>query len=84
MLSIIYDYPTVTSLKNPTVKKANAFVDIGSHYSVPGNYLVEFFPWMRYIPSSMAGWKKLAEERFADYNKMFLDMFYAVEARIVM
>ena len=83
MLSVVYDLPTVTSPDNPTVTKVNAFMERISQYGVPGSYLVEFFTWMKYIPSSIAKWKKEAEEGYAEYSRMFIGMFCDVENRIV-
>ena len=84
MLSVIYDLPTVSSPNDPTVTKVNAFMERLSHYIIPGKYLVEFFTWMKYIPSSIAKWKKGAEEEYAEYSRMFIGMFRDVENRIVM
>jgi hypothetical protein len=61
VLSVVYDLPTISSTNYPIVVKINEFADIGVDYANPGNYLVEFFTWMKYIPSSVAKWKRLAE-----------------------
>ena len=74
----------VLSTDDPTVVKTNAFNGIAIDYGNPGNYLVEFFPWMKYIPSSMAKWKRVAEEQHKEYSEMFMGMFREVEDRIVM
>jgi len=84
MLSVIYDLPMVSSTDDPTVMKVNRFAEIGVEYGQVGNYLVEFFTWMKYIPSSVASWKRLAEERYKEYSDMFVGMFCEVEDRIVM
>jgi len=84
VLSVVYDHPTITSVDDPTVAKINGFAAAGSEYAYPGNYLVEFFTWMKYIPSSIAKWKRVAEERSKKYSKMFEDMFREVEDRIVL
>ena len=83
LLSVVYDLPTVSSPDDPTVTEVNAFIERLSHYTFPGNYLVEFFTWMKYIPSSVAKWKKEAEEGYAEYSRMFIGMFRDVENRIV-
>ena len=82
-LSVLYDHPMVLSADDPTVREVNRFAEIGVDYSLPGNYLVEFFPWMKYIPSSIAKWKRTAEERHKKYSAMFEAMFRDVEVRIV-
>ena len=57
-------------------------MDRVADYGNAGNYLVEFFPWMLYIPSSLAKWKREAQEGFKFYSVFFSDMFREVENRI--
>ena len=83
VLSVMYDLPSVSSAHDPTVIKINKFTDTLIDYASPGHYLVEIFPWMKYIPSSMAGWKRKAEGEFQEYSKVFGGMFSQVEDRIV-
>ena len=52
-------------------------------YASPGNYLVEFFPWMLYIPESLARWKREANAGYRFFSEMFIGMFHDVEIRIV-
>jgi len=74
----------VSSTDDPTVIKVNRFVEIGADYAQLGNYLVEFFPWMKYIPSSVASWKRLAEELYEESSDVFVGLPREVEDRIVM
>ena len=83
VLSVVYDLPTASSVDDPIVAKINNFVHTGIDFSHPGNYLVEFFPWMKHIPSSLAKWKRVAEEQSKEYSEMFVGMFRDVEDRIV-
>ena len=83
VLSVVYDLPMVPSADDPTVVRVNRFVDTFRHYGQLGNYLVEFFTWMKYIPSSVASWKRLAEERYEEYSHLFVGMLHEVEDRIV-
>jgi len=82
-LSVLYDLPMVLSIDDPAVVKINTFNVISTEYGQLGNYLVEFFTWMKYIPSSVASWKRLAEERHKEYSNVFVGMFREVENRIV-
>lgn len=50
VLSVIYGYPTVTS-EDRTVEIIDDFAERITLAAYPGTYLVEFFPWMRRIPS---------------------------------
>jgi len=83
VLSVVYDLPAVSSPTDPTVVKVNAFAATAGDYAYPGRYVVEFLTWMKYIPSSMAKWKRVAEERHKEYSDMFVGMFREVEDRIV-
>ena len=83
ILSVAYDHPTISSTDDPTVREVDTFSEIAVEYGLPGNYLVEFFPWMLYIPSSIAKWKRMAQERQKKYSAMFEAMFCDVEDRIV-
>ena len=81
VLSVVYDLPTISSTNDPIVVEINEFAEIGVGYSIPGNYLVEFFKWMKYISSSVAKWKRLAEARSKHYSGMFVGMFRDVGDR---
>ena len=74
----------VSSTDDPTVIKGNRFLEVAIDYSHLGNYLVEYFTWMKYIPSWIASWKRLAEEQYEEYSDMFMGLFREVEDRIVM
>ena len=83
ILSIVYDIPSVSLADNPTVTNINKFTDIVVEYANPGNYLVEFFPWMLYIPSSVAKWKREAREGYHYFTEIFGGMVHDVQHRIV-
>ena len=83
ILSIVYDIPTVSSADDPTVTHINKFTEIAADYASPGNYLVEFFPWMLYIPSSLAKWKREAREGHHQFSEFFCSMVHDVQHRIV-
>ena len=51
ILSVVYGRPPVTSEEDNTVKLINDFTDRITRAIYPGTYWVEFFPWMRHIPS---------------------------------
>jgi len=84
VLSVVYDLPMIPSADDPTINKVDAFNVVFIDYGHFGNYLVEFFPWMKYIPSSVANWKRIAEEQYKEFSDMFVGMVREVEDRIVM
>ena len=51
ILSIVYGYPAITSEQDRNAEVINDFAGRISHAAYPGNHLVEFFTWMRHIPS---------------------------------
>ena len=51
VLSVVYDQPVIKSETDQNVKLINDFVQRLTRAAYPGAHLVEFFPWMRYIPS---------------------------------
>jgi hypothetical protein len=49
--SVVYGYPTIKSDQDPTIEFVNDLIHRVTRAALPGAHLVEFFPWMRYIPS---------------------------------
>jgi hypothetical protein len=49
-MSILYDYPSVLSEHDAIIEEIYTFTSRVSDTMVPGNFLVELFPWMMYIP----------------------------------
>jgi hypothetical protein len=49
--SVVYGHPTIKSDQDPTVEFVNGLIHRVTCAALPGAHLVEFFPWMRYIPS---------------------------------
>ena len=50
-LSIVYGYPTLASDQEQVVRVINNFTSRLFLAVITGAYLVEFFPWMRHLPS---------------------------------
>ncbi|KAH9966016.1 cytochrome P450 [Russula dissimulans] len=82
ILSVLYGYPTIISEQDQTVEAINNCADRLTHAAYPGAHLVEFFPWMRYIPSSLAKWKRVAANSFKKDSEMFEGLFHTVEANV--
>ncbi|KAH9958534.1 cytochrome P450 [Lactifluus volemus] len=63
VLSVIYGQPPIKSEDNHIVDSdlIDNFLYRLTRAAYPGAYLVEVFPWMRYIPSRLAKWKRNAE-----------------------
>jgi len=54
VLSVVYDQPTIKTGQDHPVKLINDFVQRLARAAYPGAHLVEFFPWIRYIPPRFA------------------------------
>lgn len=50
-MGMIYDHPPIASELAPSVQKVNDLVARLTRAGAPGAHLVEFFPWMIYIPA---------------------------------
>ncbi|KAH9022270.1 cytochrome P450 [Lactarius pseudohatsudake] len=64
ILSINYHLPSMESEDDPALIGIVDHVRRVAHELEPGARLVEFFPWMRYIPSRFAKWKRDTQHWF--------------------
>ncbi len=51
MLSVSYHFPPVESEDDPRVVGIASFLRRVMHEMQPGTRLVEYIPWLRYVPS---------------------------------
>ncbi|KAI9457948.1 cytochrome P450 [Lactarius psammicola] len=79
MLSINYDLPPINSEKDPVVVDIMGHVERLLHELQSGNRLVEFFTWMKYIPSRFAKWKRDTEYGYIQASLMFEGLLGKVE-----
>ncbi|KAF8903851.1 cytochrome P450 [Mucidula mucida] len=80
MLSILYNHPTLSSTADaPIIAEVKDLNSAIAYAAFPGTYLVEFFPWMKYLPSSIAPWKRKAEAHSKRATKTFVDLFLSVD-----
>lgn len=60
VMTVIYDTSPIVSELDSSVKAVNDFVARLTRAALPGAHLVEFFPWMMYIPSRcVTFWRRL-------------------------
>ncbi|KAI0270344.1 cytochrome P450 [Russula aff. rugulosa BPL654] len=81
-LSAVYGYPTLTSEQDNVVVVVNEFAERLFKAVYMGAHLVEFFPWLRHIPSSLAKWKRDAEAWYRHDSETFEGLFHPVEAKV--
>ena len=53
IMSILYDYPTLMSEHDMTIDEIDNYNKRAAYAAKPGNFFVEFFPWMIYIPERL-------------------------------
>jgi hypothetical protein len=58
VMSVTYDTPPIISELDSSVKAVNDFVARLTRAALPGAHLVEFFPWMMYIPNRYVKFKR--------------------------
>ncbi|KAI0060313.1 cytochrome P450 [Artomyces pyxidatus] len=79
IMSILYDLPTIRSLDDINIKNIDAHIERLADVTNPGNYLVELLPWMKYIPSKFAKWKRDGEFWYAKDSAMFESLVHGVQ-----
>ncbi|KAI0294297.1 cytochrome P450 [Multifurca ochricompacta] len=71
LLSVNYHHPPTQSEDDPIVVALANHVRRLLHEMEPGVRLVEFFPWLRYIPSRFTQWKQNARFYYNHDSLMF-------------
>ncbi|KAK7449178.1 hypothetical protein VKT23_013327 [Stygiomarasmius scandens] len=70
VMSVVYATPPVEE-NDPSVKNVNDHVNRLTRANLPGAHFVQFIPWLRYVPASLAAWKRNALEWHAHDSRMF-------------
>jgi len=73
--------PPRQSANDSLILKFNHFHEILINAVSPG--LIEYFPWVQYLPAAIIPWKKNAQKGFIELSTFFLDLFREVERRMV-
>ncbi|KAI0270341.1 cytochrome P450 [Russula aff. rugulosa BPL654] len=81
-LSIVYGHPTLTSEQDHIVRVINDFSERLFHAVGMGAHLVEFFPWLRHLPSSLAKWKRDAEASYKQDSTMLEGLLHTVKTNV--
>ncbi|KAJ7720444.1 cytochrome P450 [Mycena metata] len=80
--SVVYDKSPITNSEHPSIAAVHDFMARLVRAALPGSHYIEFFPWMKYIPSSMAKWKRDAEEWYLKDSKVFEDLYTEAKHRV--
>jgi len=78
----VYDLPTIESAHDPIIHRGNDFIGRIVRSGFPGAHFVEFFTWMKYLPSWMAKWKRDAEYWFHSDGEYYGELYKGVEKRL--
>ncbi|KAI3603513.1 cytochrome p450 [Moniliophthora roreri] len=80
--SVVYDKEPITDVMDPQVAAVNDFITRIVRAAFPGAHYVEYFTWMKHLPSWMAKWKRDAEEWYKKDSEMFESLFYEAKQRV--
>ncbi|VDC01482.1 unnamed protein product [Peniophora sp. CBMAI 1063] len=75
MLSCLYGEAPLESENDSRITLINEFMANLTRAFAPGAHWVEMMPWLRYVPSRFASWKRRAEQVNRDANGEFIRMF---------
>lgn len=83
VLSSVYGWPPIEVKDDGLVARINDLMHRLVRSALPGAYLVEIFPLMKYLPPWAAKWKREGLDWHAKDTKMFEDMMRDVQDRVV-
>ncbi|THV05811.1 cytochrome P450 [Dendrothele bispora CBS 962.96] len=81
-LSTVYDLPPL-NLNDPIIGFMNDLIDYLARLAVPGNYLVDMFPFLEHFPQWMTKWRRDAEKNYKIFTSKFEDMFLRIKNETV-
>ncbi|GJJ12682.1 hypothetical protein Clacol_006926 [Clathrus columnatus] len=81
LLSVIYGLPPCPDPFDPTLMLVTDLTQSVLDAAAPGQHLVEYFPFLRYLPSRLCSWKRHAEHVFQIADSVFGDLYRQVEKR---
>ena len=93
ILSAVYAYPPLPQPLYGSVSEAATIVAKVEDYvarmlkaALPGNYLVDFLPWMMYVPEWFPGatWKREGYAWFRKDTEMFMGLLRQTEDALVL
>jgi len=82
VLSAVYGWPPIGKSSDPLVNRINDLMHRLVRAALPGAFLVEIFPVMKYLPSWMAKWKREGLEWHRKDTEMFQDLMLDVEKQM--
>ncbi|THU90574.1 cytochrome P450 [Dendrothele bispora CBS 962.96] len=83
IMSLIYATPMIKDENEPSVAYINGFASRITQAAFPGAHYVEFFTWMKFLPSFMAPWKKYAEDWYKKDEVVFKGFYNDVRKHVM-
>ncbi|KAH7928996.1 cytochrome P450 [Leucogyrophana mollusca] len=83
IMAVTYNLPPLESEVDPSIAHIRAHMDRLAYALYPGNFLVEFFPWMDYFPAWMAKWKRDAQNWFRRDSETFVNLYNDTQERMI-
>ncbi|THU98256.1 cytochrome P450 [Dendrothele bispora CBS 962.96] len=82
-LSMVYNLPTLEAANDPAIQRINEFVLRITQATFPGTYLVEYFPWLKYLPAFISKWKSDAQMWYRRDTELFRSLYDGVRDRMI-
>lgn len=73
--------PPRESANDPIILKFNDFHEILISAVSPG--VIEYLPWLQYLPSIMTPWKTKAQKGYLELSSFFMELFGSVKSQMV-
>ena len=85
MLHILYGHSTTTLKDDRFAARVFQSATTFASSLAPGKFLVDIFPWLRYVPSWVpgAGWKRQATAWQENDRKLYTELIEAARVRIM-
>lgn len=79
----MYGWPRISGKDKPVIERIHAHTARIASAVVPGRYLVDILPIMKYLPTSIAKWKREGLEWHEGETEMFEEFNRGVSDRMV-
>lgn len=83
MLATVYDWSSANAETSMLVERIYNLAHRIAYAAIPGNFLVEMFPMMMYLPEWMAKWKREGLAWFRKDTDMFIELMNGVNDKLV-
>ncbi|KAH8813423.1 cytochrome P450 [Flagelloscypha sp. PMI_526] len=77
----IYGTPALKP-NDPDIRRVQAIAERAGKAAGPNQHLVEYFPWMEYLPDILAPWRVWAKDWFQKDSELLERMFRDVQAKM--